>query len=164
MLPWVDGIEIRNGSRLASQNRTAAALAAAARKVPIAGSDSHAGHSIGLTYVEVPHARTREEFLDGLRAGHVNVHGRDGTYFRMASDIARITGSFYRERLSRLVRTPRDWRNHAVLAGALVGFPLLALPFAAAVGHFVLEDRFNRSLLFDLVARPATAIREAVFP
>src|SRR5262245_50276381 len=39
LLPWVDALEIRNGSRLPSQNRTAAALAAAHRKVGVAGSD-----------------------------------------------------------------------------------------------------------------------------
>lgn len=39
----------------------------------------------------------------------------------------------------------------------VLGLPLLAMPLAAAMGHFLLEERFNRSLLFDLVARPAGA-------
>jgi predicted metal-dependent phosphoesterase TrpH len=47
LLPWIDGVEIRNGSRLSSQNRTAAALAEAHAKVGIAGSDSHTGRGIG---------------------------------------------------------------------------------------------------------------------
>ena len=156
LVPWIDAIEVRNGSRLPAQNRTAAALAAATRKVPIGASDSHARHSIGRTFVDVPHARTREEFMAGLRAGRVVVHGRDGSYMRLAADIVQIAASFYGERFQMLARSPGKWRNHAVAVGAVVGLPLLALPFLAAFAHFVLEDRFNQSLLFDLVARPAT--------
>jgi hypothetical protein len=33
----------------------------------------------------------------------------------------------------------------------------VALPLAAAYIHFVAEERFNRNLLYDLVARPALA-------
>jgi hypothetical protein len=44
--------------------------------------------------------------------------------------------------------------------GGLLGLPLVALPLAAALGHFILEQRFNRALLFDLVKRPATRIPE----
>jgi hypothetical protein len=33
----------------------------------------------------------------------------------------------------------------------------LATGLAAVLGHFILEQRFNRALLFDLVKRPATA-------
>lgn len=54
LLPWIDGLEVRNGSRLPSQNRTASALAEAYRKVPVAGSDSHTSRGIGRTWVEVP--------------------------------------------------------------------------------------------------------------
>ena len=51
LIPWVDGLEILNGSRLPSQNRTAAALAEAYRKVGVAGSDSHTFRGIGKTYM-----------------------------------------------------------------------------------------------------------------
>jgi predicted metal-dependent phosphoesterase TrpH len=49
MLPWIDGFEVINGSRLASQNRTAAALAEASGKAQIGGSDSHTNRGIGRT-------------------------------------------------------------------------------------------------------------------
>ena len=42
----------------------------------------------------------------------------------------------------------------------LIGLPLLALPLAAATGHFISEERFNRGLLFDLVARPNAPLPE----
>lgn len=69
IMPWINGIEVRNGSRLPVQNRTALALSEACRKVPVAGSDSHTRRGIGRTFVEAPHAKTREEFLTELAAG-----------------------------------------------------------------------------------------------
>jgi hypothetical protein len=53
------------------------------------------------------------------------------------------------------VRSPLNGRNHAFVLGGLLGLPLVGVPLAAALAHFILEDRFNQSLLFDLVARPA---------
>jgi predicted metal-dependent phosphoesterase TrpH len=161
LLPWVDGVEIRNGSRMASQNRTAAALAAAHRKVGIGGSDSHTMRGVGRTWVEVPGASSREAFLEGLRSGRARVGGREGHYFTMASDICRMATGFYVDRMRRLVMTPGDWRNHSLLACGLLGLPLVAVPLAVALGHFVLEDRFNRNLLVDLVARPSLRVPEA---
>jgi predicted metal-dependent phosphoesterase TrpH len=160
LLPWVDGLEIRNGSRLSSQNRTAAALAAAYRKIGVAGSDSHTTRGIGRTWVEVPGATSREQFLEGLKAGRGRVGGREGHYFTMASDICRIASGFYADRVRLLVSSPGDWRRHAVLAGGLLALPLIAVPLAVALGHFILEDRFNRELLVDLVARPSLGVPE----
>jgi predicted metal-dependent phosphoesterase TrpH len=164
LLPWIDGIEIRNGSRMSSQNRTAAALAAAHGKVGVAGSDSHTGRGIGRTWIEAPDATDRDTFLDALRAGRVRVGGGEGHYFTMASDICRMATGFYIDRVRRLIASPADWRRHAMLAGGLLGLPLIAIPLAVALGHFILEDRFNRELLVDLVARPSSAKLPAAFP
>lgn len=160
LMPWVDGIEVINGSRLPSQNRTAACLADACRKVGVAGSDSHTGRGIGHTWVEAPYATTREEFLDELHAGRVKVGGRQGHYFTMASDMLRLAAGFYQDRIGGLCRKPLDWRKQAFVLGGVLGLPLICVPLAAALAHFILEDRFNRSLLFDLVARPATRVPE----
>lgn len=157
IMPWINGIEVRNGSRLPAQNRTAMALAEACRKVTVAGSDSHSKRGIGKTYVEAPHALTAQEFLTDLRAGRVTVHGRQGNYLTMASDIIRIASAFYQESVSDVISKPLSWRKQAVLAGGLVGMPLVMIPLILAAGHFMLEGRFNRSLLVDLVARPAGA-------
>jgi predicted metal-dependent phosphoesterase TrpH len=161
LMPWVDGIEIINGSRLPSQNQTAACLADACRKVAVAGSDSHTRRGIGRTWVEAPGATTREEFMNELHAGRVRVGGRQGNYFTMASDMLRLASGFYVDRFALLARSPFNWRRQAFVVGGLLGLPLVALPLAAALGHFILEQRFNRALLFDLVKRPATRIPEA---
>lgn len=158
LLPWVDGLEVRNGSRLPSQNRTAAAIAEAQGKSRLGGSDSHTQRGVGRTWVEIAGVSTREEFMEGLRAGKGAVGGGEGHYFTMASDICRIAASFYSERLRMTVQRPGDWRRHAVLAAAILGLPLVCVPLAVALGHFVLEDRFNRDLLVDLVARPSRRV------
>ncbi len=161
VMPWIDGIEVINGSRLSSQNRTAACLADACRKIGVAGSDSHTGRGIGRTWIEAPGARTREEFLAALHAGRVIVGGREGHYFTMASDMLRLAAGFYQDRVARAWQSPLDWRRQAFLLGALLGLPLICLPLAGALAHFVLEERFNQRLLFDLVKRPAMRLPEA---
>jgi uncharacterized protein with PQ loop repeat len=42
-----------------------------------------------------------------------------------------------------------------IVAGMIVGVPILPLPFVIAACHFGLEMRFNRSLLCDIGRRPA---------
>ena len=160
VVPWVDALEVRNGSRLASQNRTACSIAEACGKIGVGGSDSHTRRGIGRTWVSVEGARTREEFLSGLRSGNVQVHGRHGNYFGMASDVVRFATGFYRENGVRLLASPFEWRRQAMCLGALVGLPLICLPLVLALAHFMLEERFNRALLFQLVARPAPRVPE----
>lgn len=156
IMPWLDGLEIVNGSRMATQNRTAACIAEACGKVGVAGSDSHTGRGIGRTWLEAPQARNREEFLTELHAGRVRVGGRQGHYFTMASDMLRLAAGFYEDRIISAAKNPLSWKAHAFVLGGILGMPLIALPLAGAMAHFILEERFNKSLLFDLVARPAT--------
>jgi len=155
LIPWVDAFEVINGSRLASQNCTAASLAHAAGKVAMAGSDSHTGRGIGRTYTVVDGARCREEFMDGLRNGRARVGGRHGHWLTMASDMLRLAGRFYEEAAIELWQEPLNWKKHALAAGAAIGAPLVTIPLLGAVGHFIEEARFNRRLLFDLVSAPA---------
>lgn len=161
VLPWVHAIEAINGSRLPVQNRTAAALIAATGKTGIAGSDAHHRRGVGLTWTEVPGARSRDEFLAGLHEGRVRYGGRHGSYFTMAEDILRFSGSFYAEQIGRAVCRPLDWRAQAGFWGGVLGLPLIPVALAGAYIHFLGEERFNRNLLFDLVARPARVL-EAV--
>ena len=161
LMPWIDGIEIINGSRLASQNRTASCIAEASRKVGVGGSDSHTRRGIGRTWVEATAATDRASFIEELHAGRVRVGGRQGNYFTMASDMLRLAAGFYQDRAMLLAQAPLNWRRHAFVLGGIIGLPLVALPLAAAMAHFILEERFNRALLFDLVKRPAIRLPEA---
>ncbi len=160
LLPWVQALEVNNGSRLAVTNRTAACLAAAAGKTGLGGSDSHTHRGIGRTWTEVPGARTREEFIGGLWAGRVRAGGEMGSFLTMGSDVCRFTGNFLLEQSRRLGKHPGDLRAHALLFGGILGLPLVSLALVGAYLHFVYEERFNENLLFDLVARPARALEQ----
>jgi len=162
LVPWLDALEVRNGSRLVVQNRTAAALADATGLIPVGGSDAHTMRGIGQTWVEAPRATDRASFLRELRAGRVTAGGRHGHYFTMASDILRFAANLTGEQAVALARRPFDWRRHAMLLGTAIGLPLVMVPLAMAIGHFVLEARFNHSLLVDLVARPSSRRLPAV--
>ncbi len=158
LLPWVNALETINGSRLPVQNRTARCLAEAAGKTGIAGSDSHTHRGIGHTWTEVPGARSREEFMKGLWEGRARVGGRQGSYFTMASDVFRFAGNFCLERVDCVRQEPLGWRSHAWLFGGAFGLPLVPVALVGAYLHFVMEERFNENLLFDLVARPAPTV------
>jgi predicted metal-dependent phosphoesterase TrpH len=154
LVPWVDAFEVLNGSRLRSLNRTAAALAEASGLARIGGSDAHTGRGIGRTYTVVDDVHTREQFMAGLRAGRARAEGAQGWYFTMASDMMRFAGRFYAERAGALVERPLDWHRHVSAIGALVAVPAIVLPLVGVMVHFIEEARFNRTLLFDLVANP----------
>lgn len=158
LLPWVDALETTNGSRLPAQNLTAECIAQAARKPGIAGSDAHTRRGIARTWTEVPGARTREEFMEGLWDGRCVIGGRQGNYFTLAEDMLHFAVSFYAERAMNLVKRPLEWQAHAFVFGGILGLPLIALPLAGAYLHFVAEERFNRALLYDLVRHPARTL------
>ena len=161
LLPWIDALEVRNGSRLSSQNRTAECLACAYNKVALGGSDAHTQGAIGRTWVEAPKATNREEFLLEMKAGRVRVGGGHGGYLRMASDIVRAASGFYGDRFRLLLEHPLDWKRQAFWWCGLTAMPVVLIPLVAVVGHFVTEKRFNQSLLFDLVAERTSRLREA---
>ena len=161
VLPWVDGLEVINGTRQPSQNRTAFCLAAAAGKHTLGGGDSHTGRGIGLTWTEVPGARTREEFMQGLRAGRGIAGGAHGGIRTMTSDLWRFAGNFMAEALATTATRPTDWRGYAQSFGGVFALPVLPLLTVVPFIHFVHEQRFNRDLMHDLIAKPRVAERFA---
>lgn len=162
LLPWVNALEVRNGSRLEVQNRTAECLALAAGKAMLGGSDSHTERGIGRTWTEVPGATTVDEFFDGLRAGKGLVGGRHGSRGTMSSDIIRFASNLYLEQARVALRTPVSVVTPALAAGCALALPLIGVALATGLLHFVHEQRFNRDLLFDLLSRPYTPSELAV--
>ena len=59
--------EVLNGALPEASNRRARELAMACNKVGLGGSDAHTLQSAGAAFTEVPGARTRREYLQGLR-------------------------------------------------------------------------------------------------
>jgi predicted metal-dependent phosphoesterase TrpH len=124
---YVPAYEARNGQMWRRSNESAAQLAARLGKIAVAGSDAHALAGVGLTYTEVPGARTADEFFSGLRSGWGRVAGEHGSYGRITADVFSIIGSFFAD---------KPWT--AVLA------PLALLVPVSCAGHWVNEIRFCR--------------------
>jgi len=122
---YVPAFEVRNGQMWSEANRSAKRLAERLGKAGIAGSDSHTLSGVAWTFTEVPGARTVDEFLIGLRAGHGVVHGENGRYLKLTADIFRFAGSLLKE---------KPW--------AAVILPLAVLVPAITAGHWLNEIRF----------------------
>ncbi len=88
--------EIRNGHMLPGHNQSAEAVARRLGKAPVGGSDAHALASLGTAYTQVPNARTKAEFLRGLRAGQGIPGGEHGGYPKLTRDVFLIAGAMMR--------------------------------------------------------------------
>jgi hypothetical protein len=98
-------------------------------------------------------ARNREEFLAELRKGHVRVEGSQGWYFTLTGDILRLTAGFYKEGIIKLIEQPLDWKRELLVLCSTLGLPLVSVAILVSLVHYLQDERFNRGLLFDLVAR-----------
>lgn len=95
---YFPAIEARNGHMLPCANEHADNLAKQWRKIGIGGSDSHALPSVGLTYTEVPGARDKDEFFEGLRNGEAIVAGESGSFPKLTRDVYVIAYELMREK------------------------------------------------------------------
>jgi PHP-associated len=99
---WFDAyfpaMETRNGQMLPFHNRCASRWAERHGKIGTGGSDSHALPSLAGSYTEVPGARTKAEFLAGLRAGKGVIRGRHGSYAKLTRDVVWIAAEMIRQR------------------------------------------------------------------
>ncbi len=103
---YVPAFETRNGQMWPEANASAARLAARLGKIAIAGSDSHTIAGVGLTYTEVPGARTADEFFAGLRAGYGRVHGAHGSCAKLTLDVFSIVRSLLSDKPWTLAASP----------------------------------------------------------
>jgi predicted metal-dependent phosphoesterase TrpH len=123
-------LETLNGMMPKSTNGFAAAAAAEHGLHGVAGSDAHALGSVARAYTEVPRARTKQEFLLGLRRGLTLSVGRSGSYARLTADITSVFTGALAENGARSLASGRDaLRSLAMLAllPALGLVPLIAL-------------------------------------
>jgi predicted metal-dependent phosphoesterase TrpH len=122
---YVPAFETRNGQMWPEANASAARLAMRLGKIAIAGSDSHTITGVGLTYTEVPEARTTDEFFAGLRAGHGRIHGAHGGCGKLTMDVFSIVHSLFCD---------KPW--------TMALSPLAVLVPAFTVGHWLNEIHF----------------------
>jgi predicted metal-dependent phosphoesterase TrpH len=116
-------IEALNGAMPEAHNEQARIVGREAGMAPVGGSDAHSLAHVARAFTTVPGARTKEEFLAGLRTGLTVPCGRSGSYARLTGEVARIFAAGYRETLrDALCGVPSPLR----LAASLVMAPFLA--------------------------------------
>jgi len=107
---------------------------------PVGGSDAHSLAHVARAFTTVPGARTKEEFLAGLRTGLTVPSGRSGSYARLTGEVVRIFAAGYVEAARDLLAGAP---SAARLAATLVMAPLLALIPLFTLGVHVHERRFG---------------------
>jgi predicted metal-dependent phosphoesterase TrpH len=133
-------IEALNGSMPEGQNEQARLAGRYAGMAGVGGSDSHSLAGVARAFTTVPGARTKDEFLAGLRRGLTVPVGRSGSWVRLTSEVGRIFAAGYRDGL----REAAEGHPAALRLLALLGLlPLLPLiPVVTALVHLH-ERRFG---------------------
>jgi predicted metal-dependent phosphoesterase TrpH len=123
-------LEARNGMMSRRLNAYAAQAGTEAGLFAVGGSDAHTLASVARAYTVVEGARSRDEFLLGLRRGFTVPAGTSGSYARLTADTARVFAAGYRETFLSCLDGATAAARFAV---ALAGIPLLPLlPFVTA--------------------------------
>jgi predicted metal-dependent phosphoesterase TrpH len=135
-------VEARNGMMSAAVNDCAARAVRSGRKAGIGGSDAHTLASVAGAWTVVPGARTREDFLDGLRRGLTLPAGRSGGYARLTADVIRIAAGAYRSATRECLHGPGGAARLLAMLAGLPFVPLIPLVTAAVFLH---EQAFARS-------------------
>lgn len=117
--------EVCNSAMLRRANTQAARYADALGKISTAGSDSHAMRTLATAFTEVPGARSKREYLDGLRAGRTRIQRAHGGWHRVTTDVAAISLHLFREN-----------PIAALLAPVLLALPIVTL------GNYLIESFF----------------------
>jgi predicted metal-dependent phosphoesterase TrpH len=127
------GMEVLNGQMLEASNRAAASLARRWQKAPVAGSDAHTLHSLGLTFTEISDVQTAREFLAGLSAGRGVAHGVSGDFGKLTLAVMEIGWSMMRE---------KNWT--ALMAPLFLAVPAVIL--ANTIREYAFESKWSRRL------------------
>lgn len=98
--------EVLNGHLLPRANHCAEVMAWRGGKAALGGSDAHTVRSAGTAYTRVHGARSKKEFLKGLRAGQARAYGSSGTYWKLTLDIWLIVAGMFVERPATFLLSP----------------------------------------------------------
>ena len=145
VLPIAPALEIHNGAMLAGHNSFVSELAAECRisGQPMAitgGSDAHTLQWVGTTYTETS-GRTREEFLEQLRAGKARTAGRHGGTWRAMCEIYGVVLNYWR---ALATSSPADLNGGPRLAAtafSIASVPFQFIPAGVAIGMKLREAR-----------------------
>ncbi len=146
MAQLFDVFEVRNGSQLREHNLFIVKLLEQYRNSTntdqpigmIAGSDAHTLRRIGRTYTASP-ARTKQGFLDDIRAGRTQAFGSHSNHLSLAADIYGVVLRHFPAVLSGANGNfPPAVRIKAAIL-TLLATPFLFTPYIVAVRHGRIE-------------------------
>jgi predicted metal-dependent phosphoesterase TrpH len=137
-------VEALNGSQPSGHNAGALRVGRWCGMSPAGGSDSHTLAGVARAWTLVPGARSRREFLDGLRQGRTVAGGRSGSYARLTDEVVRIFAAGYADSLERSFLDPL---RTAALVGLVPFLPLIPVVTAFVYLH---ELSFGARLLRQL--------------
>jgi len=137
-------IETLNGAMPEGHNEGARLVSRAAGLASVGGSDAHSLAHVARAFTTVAGARSRQEFLDGLRRGLTVPAGRSGSYRRLTSEVTRVFAAGYRETAGDLARNTAPWLRVTASAALLPLLPLIPL---FTLGVYLHELRFGSSQL-----------------
>jgi predicted metal-dependent phosphoesterase TrpH len=154
MAELFDVFEVRNGSQERNHNTLIAHLVESFRQRGrpvgmIGGSDAHTLRRLGRTYT-VCAAASREEFLQGIRAGRSQVCGAHSNHLSLAADIYGVVLRYYPAVFSvGNGELPAGLRLRNIFLSILAA-PFLFVPYVSAARHSSIEharvDCFARLL------------------
>jgi hypothetical protein len=133
-------IEALSGAMPEGHNERARLVGREAGMAPVGGSDAHSLAHVARAFTTVPGARTKEEFLAGLRTGLTVPSGRSGSYARLTGEVVRIFAAGYVETLRDVLAGPPSALR---LAASLAVVPLLPLVPLVTLGVYAHERRFG---------------------
>ena len=133
-------IEALNGAMPESHNERARLVGRASGMAPVGGSDAHSLAHVARAFTTVPGARSREDFLAGLRVGLSVPSGRSGSYARLTSEVSRILAAGYAD-AGRDLFAGRAAPFRVALCAALA--PLLPLVPLFTLAVYARELRFG---------------------
>jgi hypothetical protein len=133
-------IEALSGAMPEGHNDRARLVGREAGMAAVGGSDAHSLAHVARAFTTVPGARTKEEYLAGLRTGLTVPSGRSGSYTRLTGEVVRIFAAGYVETLREaLAGGPSALR----VAASLAMVPLLPLIPLFTLGVYAHERRFG---------------------
>jgi PHP-associated len=145
---YFPAMETRNSHMAETANRSAARLAHEWNKIGIGGSDAHAMPSVASAYTEVPGARDKDEFFEGLRRGLGRVQGESGGFQKLTRDVFLIAFEMMREK-----------------AWTIALAPLAVLIPAVTLGTRIDEHFFSRKWSREILGKPESRKRpRPIFP
>ncbi len=133
-LPLIEGL---SNAMPVGHNAAAQRVGSESRMATIGGSDAHSLAHVARAFTIVESARTKQEFLEGLRRGLTIPAGRSGSYARLTNEVSRIFAAGFADAGREIARGECSPARAAAMGLLIPLLPLLPLVTLAIYAHEV---------------------------